>query len=76
MVTSPDVNVQIDALIATGVLRRRLAFRGQTPDEMYFGIGDVVPADLKSAAADAGRARRETNRSASCDNCRSAEVAA
>lgn len=22
------------------------AFRGQTPDEMYFGTGDAVPADL------------------------------
>jgi hypothetical protein len=24
------------------------AFRGQTPDEMYFGTGDGVPADLRS----------------------------
>jgi hypothetical protein len=24
------------------------AFRGQTPDEMYFGIGDTVPADRRS----------------------------
>ena len=27
------------------------AFRGQTPDEMYFGTGDAVPADLTSRAA-------------------------
>ena len=27
------------------------AFRGQTPDEMYFGTGDTVPADLRSRAA-------------------------
>jgi putative transposase len=33
------------------------AFRGQTPDEMYFGTGDAVPKDLQSgvaAAPDAG----------------------
>ncbi len=27
------------------------AFRGQTPDEMYFGRGDAVPADLSARAA-------------------------
>jgi hypothetical protein len=26
------------------------AFRGQTPDEMYFGTGDAIPADLTSRA--------------------------
>ena len=26
------------------------AFRGQTPDEMYFGTGDAVPANLTSRA--------------------------
>jgi hypothetical protein len=52
------------------------AFRGQTPDEMYFGTGSTVPADLASRAAAARRARREANRSASCDTCRSTDVAA
>ena len=33
------------------------AFRGQTPDEMYFGTGDAVPADLTARAAAARRAR-------------------
>ena len=33
------------------------AFRGQTPDEMYFGTGDAVPADLKARAAAARRTR-------------------
>ena len=42
------------------------AFRGQTPDEMYFGTGDTVPADLTSGAAAARRARAEANRSAAC----------
>ena len=27
------------------------AFHGQTPNEMYFGTGDVVPADLRSRGA-------------------------
>jgi putative transposase len=38
------------------------AFRGQTPDEMYFGTGDAVPADLMSRAAAARRTRVEANR--------------
>jgi hypothetical protein len=32
------------------------AFRGQTPDEMYFGTGDAVPPDLTTRAAAARRA--------------------
>ena len=42
------------------------AFRGQTPDEMYFGTGDAVPTDLTSHAAAARRARAKANRSAAC----------
>src|SRR5467141_367294 len=45
------------------------AFRGQTPDEMYFGTGDAVPADLTSGAAAARRTCVEANRSASCETC-------
>ena len=52
------------------------AFRGQTPDEMYFGTGDAVPADLASLAAAARRARVEANRSASCETCPSMNAAA
>ena len=52
------------------------AFHGQTPNEMYFGTGDVVPADLRSRAAAARRTRRDENRSASCDICPSADAAA
>src|SRR5215467_6161855 len=48
------------------------AFQGQTPDEMYFGTGDTVPADLQSRAAAARRTRVEANRSASCEKCPSA----
>ena len=52
------------------------AFRGQTPDEMYFGTGDAVPADLRSCAAAARRARVEANRSAACETCPSVDAAA
>jgi Integrase core domain len=45
------------------------AFRGQTP-------GDAVPADLTSRTAAARRARREANRSASCETCSSLNAAA
>ena len=52
------------------------AFRGQTPDEMYFGTGDAVPADLRSRADAARRTRAEANRSASCQTCPSVDAAA
>ena len=45
------------------------AFRGQTPDEMYFGTGDAVPDDLAARAADARRVRGDVNRSSSCATC-------
>jgi len=123
-----NVNAQVDALIATGVLRRLLAFtqlkvsnsmieawwrslkhqwlfldpldsvaiirrlltfyvhehnhvlphsavRGQTPDEMYFGTGEAVPADLRGRAAVARRARRRPTdrRPATCPSLNAAE---
>jgi transposase InsO family protein len=52
------------------------AFRGQTPDEMYFGSGDAVPADLTARAAAARQARIEANRSAACGTCPSIDAAA
>ena len=52
------------------------AFRGQAPDEMYFGTGDMVPADLTSGAAAARRARAGANRSAACETCPSLDTAA
>ena len=52
------------------------AFRGQTPDEMYFGTGDTIPADLTSGAAAARRARAEANRSAACEMCPSLDTVA
>ncbi len=52
------------------------AFRGQTPDEMYLGMGEAVPADLRAGAIVARQARGERNRSTVCALCPAAEVAA
>ncbi len=52
------------------------AFRGQTPDERYFGTGEAVPADLTARAAAARRARVEANRMATCEACPSVDAAA
>jgi putative transposase len=52
------------------------AFRGQTLDEMYFGTGDAMPANLASRAAAARRARLEVNRSVSCATCPSVDAPA
>src|SRR6516165_8288030 len=52
------------------------AFSGQTPDEMYFGTGDAVPADLTSGADTARRARAGANRSAAGRTCPSLDTAA
>ena len=45
------------------------AFRGQTPDEMYFGTGAAVPETLADARRAARQARLETNRAAACSVC-------
>ncbi len=45
------------------------AFRGQTPDEMYFGTGNHVPDELKAACQAARQARAETNRKRTCRVC-------
>ncbi|MAG30478.1 MAG: hypothetical protein CL908_06230 [Deltaproteobacteria bacterium] len=45
------------------------AFRGQTPDEMYFGLGDGVPGELEAARAVARQKRLEINRALACQIC-------
>ena len=52
------------------------AFRGQTPDEMYFGTGDPVPAELKSAKQAARQSRKEVNRATTCPTCEPLELIA
>jgi transposase InsO family protein len=45
------------------------AFLGQTPDEIYFGTGDHVPAELKAAHQAAQQKRLTENRAARCRLC-------
>jgi transposase InsO family protein len=45
------------------------AFKGQTPDEMYFGTGAEVPDRLAQAKRAARTARLAENRAARCDVC-------
>ncbi len=49
------------------------AFRGQTPDVMYFGTGDRVPDELGAAKKAARQSRMEVNRATWCTTCRPLE---
>jgi len=44
-------------------------FRGQTPDEMYFGTGDKIPGELETARKVARQERTEANRKRTCIAC-------
>jgi transposase InsO family protein len=45
------------------------AFKGQTPDEMYFGTGADIPEQLKTSRLAARQKRLESNRAQSCRTC-------
>ena len=45
------------------------AFRGQTPDEMYFATGNEIPRQLKIARKAARQTRMVVNRNNSCPTC-------
>ena len=45
------------------------AFRGQTPDEMYFGTGGHISDDLEVQRRQARAKRMELNRAAACAVC-------
>jgi hypothetical protein len=45
------------------------AFEGQTPDEMYFGTGSSVVAELATARKAAREERMKENRAAACSVC-------
>ena len=45
------------------------AFRGQTPDEMYFATGNEIPRQLEIARKAARQARMKVNRNNSCPTC-------
>jgi len=48
------------------------AFRGQTPDEVFFGTAPNLSAELDVARTKARELRLAANRSASCDRCATA----
>jgi len=50
------------------------AFKGQTPDEMYFGTGGNVPAELEAARQRARQERVEANRKQTCSACEPVSV--
>ena len=45
------------------------AFRGQTPDEMYFGTSEDIPKQLDEARHAARELRMAANRAKSCRSC-------
>ena len=45
------------------------AFQGQTPNEVFFGIGDEIPKKLADARKTAREKRLKENRSAACGAC-------
>ena len=45
------------------------AFKGQTPDEMYFGTGDDIPKKLEEARLQARELRLKSNRERNCHVC-------
>jgi hypothetical protein len=45
------------------------AFRGKTPDEIYYGTGNQVPKELESARKTARQTRMEVNRAMTCSTC-------
>ena len=45
------------------------AFRGQTPDEMYFGTGCKIPKTLEASRIAARKSRMEANRAQTCRTC-------
>ena len=45
------------------------AFRGQTPDEMYFGTGSKIPKQLEASRIAARQSRMDANRAQTCQVC-------
>jgi len=45
------------------------AFRGETPDERYFGTGTEIPSQLEAARKAARQARLQVNRALACATC-------
>ena len=45
------------------------AFRGQTPDEMFFGMGTDIPQQLEASRISARQLRMQANRAQTCPTC-------
>lgn len=45
------------------------AFQGQTPNEIFFAVGDDIAKNLVDARRMAREKRMNENRSAACDTC-------
>ncbi len=45
------------------------AFRGQTPNEMYFGTGSKIPKKLETSRIAARKSRLDANRAQTCPTC-------
>ncbi len=63
-------------VLCTRAKRESSALRvsGQTPDEMYYGTGGNVAAELEAARQQARQARAEANRQWTCSACETVTV--
>ena len=69
-----DTEAKVRSLVEFYVLEHNgriphSAFKGQTPDEMYFGKGEAIPGRLEAARQEARAARLEANRARRCRAC-------
>jgi hypothetical protein len=46
------------------------AFKGQTPDEMYFGTGEEITEQIAAGKQRAREERLEENRNTPCEECK------
>ena len=70
----PNTAAAVDRLVefyvtAHNEVMPHAAFDGQTPNEMYFGTGDAVAAELVTARKTAREERMKANREAQCGVC-------
>ena len=70
----------LDTQIAHGghpnLRRSSSAFRGQTPDEMYFGTGESIPDEIAAGKQSVRESRLEANLATSCPACEPPELTA
>jgi len=59
----------VDGFLRNNATMPHSAFRGQTPDEMYFGQGATIPDELALKRREAQGLRVERNRNIACAEC-------